>query len=75
MYNAWNCIHMALSEVAACREGDHAGENIEWILAAVAVIQREGPVDLPPEKAVRLVLDVLQGRRNVNGALLSLFRG
>lgn len=73
MKDAWTCIQMALSEVAACRDGRHAGENIEWVMAALTVIQSFGPMDLSSEEATHFVLDVLRGKRGVESAVYALF--
>lgn len=64
----------ALASVAASRRGIESGD-IEPILYAIAVLKDDGPWDVPPEKVIRLVLDVRYGRLSPGGAYLCLFRG
>jgi hypothetical protein len=67
-------IYRVLTEVASCRHGNHLGTNIEWIIAAVLTIEQFGPAGLNQEQIVRIVLDVLNGRRSVQQSILALFR-
>lgn len=67
-------IHRVLTEVASCRQGNRLGTNIEWVIAAVLTIEQFGPAGLKQEQIVRIVLDVLNGRRSVQQSILLLFR-